>query len=176
MASPDWIDSLSTAWAREYPDLDVAALPPLVRLARLSVLIETFQAAVLEPFELGASDYSVLATLRRAGRPYHASPSDLYSRLQRSSGGMTKILKRLEQRGLVRRQPDPDDGRGSLVGLTRSGLAVQERIFNAFLAASNNLLADAGKRRLSDVDRSLRLLVDSFEGYLAVAETGVMGR
>ena len=162
----DWIDDLSRAWGREYPDLDPSALPPLVRVARLGVLIERFQGAVLEPFELSASDYSVLATLRRAGKPYRLSPSGLTTRLHRSSGGMTKILKRLEERELVRREADPEDGRGSLVALTRTGLRLQERIFNAFLTASDDLLGDFDRGARRDLDASLRGLVASFEDYL----------
>ena len=71
----DWIDELSQAWQREYPQLDASALPPLVRLARLAILIESFQVDVLEPFELTPGDYSVLAALRRAGTPYALNPS-----------------------------------------------------------------------------------------------------
>lgn len=78
-----WIDDLSTAWERVYPGLDTATFPPMVRLARLSLLIESFQQAVLAPFELSPGDYGVLAALRRAGDPYALSPSKLYSRLQR---------------------------------------------------------------------------------------------
>ena len=100
-----WIDDLSTAWEREYPELDTTTFPPMVRLARLSVLIESFQQSVLAPFALSSGDYGVLAALRRAGHPYQLSPSKLYSRLERSSGGMTKILKRLEDQKLVKRAP-----------------------------------------------------------------------
>jgi DNA-binding MarR family transcriptional regulator len=163
----DWIDELSAAWKREYRGLDTEVLPPLVRLARLGVLIESFQEEVLEPFELAASDYSVLATLRRAGPPYALSPSALTSRLQRSSGGMTKILKRLEERGLVKREPDPVDGRGSRVLLTRVGRELQDRIFHAFLAAGTDLFAPLGAAPLREVNRSLRRLVDVFEDSLS---------
>jgi DNA-binding MarR family transcriptional regulator len=159
----DWIDQLSTDWAREYPDLDTSALPPLVRLARLGVLIESFQLDVLEPFELTPGDYGVLAALRRAGRPYALNPTQLVSRLQRSSGGMTKMLKRLEQRGLVERRPDPDDGRGSVVSLTRQGLAVQDRVFHAFLTASQKLLAPLPVPRRRETGRGLRSLLALFE-------------
>ena len=164
----DWIDDLSVAWRREYPSLDTSALPPLVRVARLAILIESFQRAVLEPFELTASDYSVLAALRRAGKPYRLSPSLLYSRLQRSSGGMTKMLKRLEERGLVQRAPDPEDGRGSLVSLTRSGVRTQEQVFNSFLSASDDLLAGLGVQEKRAVDDALRVLLEGFEEYLHV--------
>ncbi len=158
-----WIDDLSTAWEREYPELDTTTFPPMVRLARLSVLIEGFQHAVLSPFELSSGDYGVLAALRRAGEPYQLSPSMLYSRLQRSSGGMTKILKRLEEQGLVARSPDPQDGRGSLVALSEEGLDVQERVFNSFLTATQDLLAPLSETDLKDTDGVLRNLLDTFE-------------
>ena len=159
----DWIDELSDAWDREYPELDVSVLPPLVRLARLTVLLEGFQHDVLEPFELTASDYSVLAALRRAGPPYALNPSQLTSRLHRSSGGMTKMLKRLEHRGLVAQRPDPDDGRGSVFSLTRRGLAIQDRVFHAFLTASQDVLAPLPSTRRRELERSLRALLDVFE-------------
>ena len=161
----DWIDELSAAWRREYAGLDVSTLPPLVRLSRLGLLIESFQQEVLEPFELTPGDYSVLAILRRAGPPYELSPSHLSSRLERSSGGMTKILKRLEEGGRVRRTPDPDDGRGSRVSLTRAGLEIQDRVFHAFLSATQNVLKPVSIAKLREVDRSLRVLLDAFEQH-----------
>lgn len=169
MATPpaDWIGSLESAWRREYRGVDTAALPPLVRLARLAMLLEGFEREVLEPFELARSDYGVLAMLRRAGPPYELSPGALTSELDRSSGGMTKILKRLEDAGLVRRLPDPADGRGSLVSLTRPGLELQDRVFHAFLAASRDLLGPFSATRLRETDRALRALLGTFERYLA---------
>jgi DNA-binding MarR family transcriptional regulator len=164
----DWIEDLSAAWKREYPALDVATLPPMVRLARLGILIESFQCEVLEPFELSSNDYSVLAVLRRAGEPYALNPSKLYSRLERSSGGMTKILKRLEERGLVRRSPDPADGRGSLVSLTRAGIETGDRVFNAYLDATQALLEEVGKSELVEVDGALAALLDAFEDHFNV--------
>ena len=161
----DWIDELSSAWSREYPGLNIASLPPLVRLARLGILIQAFQDEVLQPFELTASDYSVLAALRRAGPPYELSPSKLYSRLERSSGGMTKILKRLEERDLVRRSADPQDRRSSLVSLSHEGLEVQEQVFNAFLSASQDLLAPISSRKVREIERSLSDVLGVFEEY-----------
>ncbi len=158
-----WIDDLSTAWEREYPELDTRTFPPMVRLARLSVLIERFQNQVLAPFELSSGDYGVLAALRRAGHPYQLTPSKLYSRLQRSSGGMTKILKRLEERRLVERAPDPRDGRGTVVSLTAEGIEVQEQVFHGFLDATQELLEPLSETGLKDTDRILGDLLAVFE-------------
>ncbi|MGH0033881.1 MAG: MarR family winged helix-turn-helix transcriptional regulator [Myxococcota bacterium] len=162
-----WIDDLSTAWEREYPELDTQTFPPMVRLARLSVLIDAFQQQVLAPFGLSSGDYGVLAALRRAGAPYQLTPSKLYSRLQRSSGGMTKILKRLEERGLVERAPDPRDGRGSVVSLTEAGGALHEQVFLAYLEATQDLLDPLSETELKEADGMLTRLLDLFEGGAA---------
>jgi DNA-binding MarR family transcriptional regulator len=162
----DWIDELERGWAREHPEADLSTLPPLVRLARLAVLIQGVQAEALEPFDLTPADYSVLASLRRAGPPYRTSPTELYNVLQRSSGGMTKMLKRLESLGLVKRSPDPHDGRGSLVALTKSGLRVQERAFGALLERTQALLGGLSAKRIEEIDGSLRTLLEAFESHL----------
>jgi DNA-binding MarR family transcriptional regulator len=110
----------------------------------------------------------VLALLRRAGRPYELTPSRLTSNLRRSSGGITKMVTRLEARGLVRRTPDPDDGRGCRVRLTRAGAALQERVFASFVRASSDLLAPLGALR--DTDRELERLLAAFELRIAAEE------
>ena len=161
----DWIDEFSAAWAREYPDADISTLSPMTRLVRLGVLMDTFQKETLEPFELTPSDYAVLSTLRRAGQPYQLSPSALYTVLERSSGGMTKMLKRLEGVGLVERIPDPEDGRSTLVLLTELGVALQEEVFKVFLSRTQELLHTISPSKLREIDNSLRLLLEGIESH-----------
>lgn len=161
----EWIDELLRGFRREYPTLDTAALPPMVRLARLGILIRAFQDEVLEPLDLTDGGYSVLAALRRGGEPYAQNPSELYSVLERSSGGMTKILKRLEAQGFVKRTPDPDDRRSSLVWLTPEGLEVQDRAFRAYLAETEELLSPLSPAQRKRADRVLQELLEVFEGH-----------
>lgn len=165
-----WVDEHKAAWEREYPDRDVSTLQPLVRLARLGLLLEEFQADVLRPFDLREGDYGVLAALRRSGKPYRLSPGELTNELHRSSGGMTKIVDRLEARGFVDRGPDPSDRRASKVGLTAAGLTVQEKIFRAFLDESGVLLSPLGPRGGARTDRALAQLLDAFEVWWSVRE------
>ena len=159
----DWVEELTNSWKKEYPQLDVSSLPPLVRLARLGDLIDSIQNDVLEPFELTSNDYGVLAALQRAGRPYALSPSQLRGQLRRSSGGMTKILKRLEASGLIERKSDFEDGRKIRVILTRRGLSLHERVFRAFAAASHRLLAKLSMEQKTEIDRALKQLHDQLE-------------
>ena len=58
--------------------------------------------------------------------PHRLSPKEVGVSLLFSSGGLTKLLERLESRGLVAREPDPNDGRGVLVSLTAAGSDLQE--------------------------------------------------
>ncbi|MCE7882718.1 MAG: MarR family transcriptional regulator [Actinobacteria bacterium ATB1] len=155
-----WVDDFAVAWAREYPDAeDTSGLILISLLARLSLQIEGFQAAVLRPFDLNPSDYAVLAALRRAGPPYRMAPNELYTLLERSSGGMTKMLKRLEGLGLVERVEDPDDKRSKLVRLTSAGIAAEEEAFEAFLASTHELLRSTSAKELEQIDEALRRLV-----------------
>ena len=160
-----WVEEHRAAWEREYPDRDVSRLPPLVRLARLGLLLEEFQAEVMRPFELRPGDYGVLAALRRSGKPYRLSPGELTNELHRSSGGMTKIVDRLEARGYVERVADPADRRASRVRLTSQGLGVQEKIFDAYLEAGEELFGPLGDRGLRRADQTFADVLEAFESW-----------
>ena len=45
--------------------------------------------------------------LRSVPSPYELTPTELYDAVLLSSGGMTKVLRRLETRGLVSRGENP---------------------------------------------------------------------
>ena len=62
-----------------------------------------------------------MTTLRLGNDVCRSSPGELASNLDLSSGAMTSRLDRLEDAGLVRRLPDPDDRRGVVVELTEKG-------------------------------------------------------
>jgi len=161
-----WVDDFSEAWAREYPAAkDTSGLVLVTLLARLSVLIETFEQETLEPFDLMPSDYAVLGALRRSGPPYELAPHQLYTALERSSGGMTKMLKRLESLGLVKRVRDPNDKRSRLVRLTSAGKQVEGEAFEAFLSGTHQLLQRASRRDLQAIDDALRRLLEIIESH-----------
>lgn len=164
MKETRWVDDFSEAWAREYPDAaDTSGLLLIARLARLNVLIEAFEQDTLQPFELMPSDYAVLAALRRVGSPYELAPNELYTALERSSGGMTKMLKRLEALGLVGRTPDPADKRSKLVRLTAAGKQVEEEAFEAFVARTHELLRSASGTDLETINDAVQNLLTIIE-------------
>jgi DNA-binding MarR family transcriptional regulator len=118
----------------------------------------------LVPFELTTAEFVTLRVLRREAAPHVMTPSALYETLVMSPGGMTKILKQLEAKGLVSRRADRADGRRNLVQLTRAGLArigaVQEAVRDFDAALLERTLSDREQQRLA---RLLRKLLMSLE-------------
>ncbi|WP_419769370.1 MAG: MarR family winged helix-turn-helix transcriptional regulator [Candidatus Marinarcus sp.] len=77
-----------------------------------------------EQFNLIHSDLDVLAALYFNGKTL--SPTDLYAATVFSSGGMTKVLKKLELLGYVSRIPSFLDKRSTLVKIEKKGEEVVE--------------------------------------------------
>lgn len=83
---------------------------------------------------------------------YHRGPL-LLGRLQEkilvSSGGITYLVDRLADRGLVERRPCPEDRRTAYAALTDQGEAVMERIFPAHARAMERAVSalDADEKR-----------------------------
>jgi DNA-binding MarR family transcriptional regulator len=175
----DHVDHILDQWSRQRPGLDVSPMGIIGRMSRLSRFLEQSIAEALGRYELNEPQFAVLAALRRAGPPHCLSPTDLYNSLLVSSGAMTNRLRRLEIAGLVKRMPDPDDGRGLLVALTPKGHRVIDEAVDAHTANEHRLLAAltaSDRQVLADL---LRRLLLQFEDHLEPTEsrrpTGVAG-
>ena len=156
----DEIDRIVEQWNRERPELDVSPTETLQRITRLSLLQGVSFGRVFAPHGISFGEYLVLAALRRAGPPYRMNPTSLFNAVILSSGAMTNRLDRLEEMGLVERQPDPTDRRGRLVALTDRGRALVDAAVVDHLENEQRLLAalDAGEReQLAGLLRKLLL-------------------
>ena len=70
-------------------------------------------------YDLLHSHIDVLASLYFDGNSL--SPTDLYDAIVFSSGGRTKVLKKLEERNLIKREASSNDKRSMLISLTQEG-------------------------------------------------------
>ncbi len=127
---------------------------------RLSRHVDAFYQEALRPYGLKYSDYSVLSILRLSGA---MSPKLINSYLAITSGGLTKAIQRLERKALVTRRADPEDGRGTLVSLTRRGRRTLVRIFRDDILAHDDLFQDFSKADRERIASALRDLLDVFE-------------
>ena len=75
-----------------------------------------------------------------------------------TSGTMTHRLDKLEQRGLISREPDPSDRRGLLITLTKRGRTLVDRAVVDHLDTEHALLAKLSPRERQQLAALLRRL------------------
>jgi len=159
----DEVDRIVAAWRRERPDLDVRPLEVLSRVTRLARHLDRARGAAFAAHGLEVWEFDVLAALRRAGAPYELTPGQLTAETLVTSGTMTNRIDRLERRSLVRRGPDPSDGRGVLVRLTDEGRSLVDTALEDLLQRERGLLAELDDASLASLAAQLRRLVVPFD-------------
>ena len=132
-------------------------------MSRVSLLLQALQEECLAPFGLRFVDYSVLRILDYAGPPHRMSPSRLAEAVVCTTGGMTRIVDRLERRGWCERTRDPADRRGVLVGLTSEGRRTSQLASDAYQKGRERILARLSSHEVDDLDASLSRIVEVFE-------------
>jgi DNA-binding MarR family transcriptional regulator len=140
---------------------DIEALTTaVIRLARHLEIArrETLATRGIEVFE-----YDVLVALREADRPGGLSPGALIAATQVASGTMTNRIDRLARRGLVTREPDPDDRRGVLVRLTTTGRRKVDQARGDVRKAEARVLGGLGPRKRAQLTAALTEALGAFE-------------
>ena len=101
-------------------------LEPLGRLIYHTTQKIVAQAEnLLRPYDLTLEQLHLIKALAAEGE---LSQQGLGATAHKSAGNMTRLLNRLEKKGLVRRRANPEDGRSSLVSLTTKGLDLAQEI------------------------------------------------
>jgi DNA-binding MarR family transcriptional regulator len=119
---PDWLGDLPEP--DPFTDGELQAWRGLLRLRQTAM--REVDRRLQENGDVSLADYGILITLVGAPR-LRLRMSELGARQVLTPSGITRVVTRLEERGLVRREPDPEDGRASLAALTRAGLEALRR-------------------------------------------------
>jgi DNA-binding MarR family transcriptional regulator len=172
MPGRDHVQHVLDQWRREFPELDRSPFGVVGRISRLAQLLQAQIEPVFVRHGLNGGEFDVLAALRRAGSPYRLSPTELSTALIVSSGGMTKRLNALEDRGLIRRRPDPHDGRSTTVSLTRQGKRLAETTLRQHAANERRLLSGLSARQRGELQRLLAALAVTLDDDAAPTPPG----
>jgi DNA-binding MarR family transcriptional regulator len=165
MAAEDHVDRfLRRLEPLDGVDIDLEVEGIIDRVNGISRRIKRGMEATLAEHDLTVPNWHVLTSLRLAGPDHRSAPGSLASDLELSSGAMTSRLDRLEEAGLVRRLPDPDDRRGIVVELTEEGRDAWDRAASiqgrreAFFASA---LTKAEQKQLNGLLRKLMLALEA---------------
>ena len=159
----DHVDKVLADWARERPEWDTSAAGVIARIGRAAAYLDDSLHETFSDFGLNRVEFDVLATLMRSGPPHRLSPSQLVRALMRSSGAMTHIVDRLEAAGLIERTLDAEDRRSILVGLTKKGHELFDRVAVAHLENETALLQALTAEEQETLAALLRKLLLAFE-------------
>jgi len=154
----DTVDEMLRQWQRERPDLDTSGMTVVLRILFLAGLYDERLKSALEPVGLAPWEFDVLSALLRSDAGSGLSPTELCRYAQLTSGAMTNRIDRLAKRGLVRRRPNPEDGRSTLVLLTAKGRRLVDEIIDARMADAKDCVRTLRAGECLELARLLRRL------------------
>ncbi|MFZ0382851.1 MAG: MarR family transcriptional regulator [Solirubrobacteraceae bacterium] len=162
----DSIARVIAGWHAERPDLRVEPIAITARLARLQARLGPRLEEVFVRFGLRGTDFAVLATLVRLEGDT-LSQRRLGAELGLSPGTISLRIDRLVGRGLVEREPDPDDGRGAVISITRHGRELFEACAPEHLTNAGELLSGLSDEERDQLDHLLGKLLYTLEDTAA---------
>lgn len=157
----DAVDEIRAQWAALRPGMDLSAMELAARLLRAAALVERETGAYLALLGLNRGEFDVLSALRRAGSPQ--SPGALRTTTLVSPAATTKRIAALHRSGLVERTPNPADGRGALISLTRRGRDLIDEAFPRVLAIEQRMLSGLSPAQHARAVAALRQILASAE-------------
>lgn len=131
-----------------------------VALQRAAARLMDGVAELLKPCGLRPAQYNVLRILRGA-HPERLNCRQVAVRMMTREPDLTRLLDRLENSGLVRRERQESDRRIVRVGITRAGLELLRQIDAPMLELHRLQFDVIGPRRTATLTRLLRRVTES---------------
>lgn len=161
----DFVDSLQEEWLAEDPKLPAQGLPVVARLVRLGYYIARRVDANFERFNLSRGEFEVLAVLVR-NPELNITPKILQTKILITSGGLSNRIRRLEEKGLVTRTPDPIDRRGVILKATPEGRELTLKAVTSHMQVENDFMKGMPEEKQRELAQLLKELILSQQGAL----------
>ena len=154
------MSSTGTATRREIYDLksydpkhSIGGLLGSVKMAMVAAL-----DAELAPLEITTAQFVILKSIALGEAE---SASGLCKDISYDPGAMTRMLDRLERRGLVRRVAHPNDRRASKLELTAEGKAVYPKLQAAGMKVLNRFLRGFSREEARQLESFLQRMLEN---------------
>lgn len=126
-----------------------------LELLRTTDTLSRRLAEVLKAEELSSNQYNVLRILR--GAPEGLACGEIATRMITRDPDITRLLDRLEKRGVIARSREPRDRRMVVAKITPEGLNLLARTDEPVRQAHRSLLGHLGRERLRVLNELLQL-------------------
>ncbi|MCW8886788.1 MAG: MarR family transcriptional regulator [Motiliproteus sp.] len=145
----------------ENPELSIIELAN--ELSRANEHLKQLLAKIAGIHGIQKSDFDVLTALYRSGEPYRLAPRELSSQLLFSSGGLTKVLHRLTDAGLVLRDEGATDKRQKGVSLSPLGEHVIKVLCDQLQPLQQQAFGSLSHRQLQQFQKLLQRLLSDWD-------------
>ena len=129
---------------------------------------ELAQDKRLAPLEMTAAQWIIIANLA-AGPGEPKSAADLCKVISYDAGAMTRMLDRLEAKGLIRRTRNSQDRRLMNLELTEEGRAAYPRMREISMSVANRFLRGFTKAEARQLEVFLSRMFENAQGVAARA-------
>lgn len=126
-------------------------------ISRLARELRTAIEAELAPLGVTAQQGALILHVARGT----SSPSQCAGPLGTDTAGMTRLLDRLEEKGLIRRGRRPGDRRAVVIELTDGGQALHPRVAPVFDQVSARLTAGFTPAERATISDLLQRMIDN---------------
>lgn len=121
-----------------------------LEVARLSEQLQRGFAELFKPYEMSPALYNVLRVLRGAGEE-GLTCGDVGARLVQHDPDVTRLLDRLEKRGLIERRRSTEDRRVVRTSITAAGQALLAELDEPVDALHESQLGHVPEARLKEL-------------------------
>jgi DNA-binding MarR family transcriptional regulator len=128
-----------------------------LNLQRTAEHLRAKSAAWLKPWDLSLTQYNVLRILRGAGRAGLAC-NEIGARMVTQDSDITRLLDRLEKKGLIERWRDKRDRRVVMARVTRQALTLLGRLDAPARISAKDLMGKLSTGELTALNSSLEKL------------------
>jgi len=130
-------------------------LPTLRNLVSAYQSFERYSAPDVKAMGLTTTQFDVIATL---GNQPPMTCKDLGEKTLVTKGTLTGVLERLEVKGILERNLNPEDARSQMISLTKEGQALFERVFPMHLQHLEKAFSKLSEKELAEVTKSLQVI------------------
>jgi DNA-binding MarR family transcriptional regulator len=132
------------------------AIGPLIARVR-SVLLSKLDGE-LQPFGMTGMQFAILKNLADGSV---GTSADLCRLMHYDAGSMTRLLDRLEQKGLIRRERSEDDRRVVSLRVTSAGRAVLPRLRDSAASVTQRMLTGFTALEINHLRSFLERMIDN---------------
>jgi DNA-binding MarR family transcriptional regulator len=139
---------------------------PIYKIAskvyNLNELLKKEVEKLLSSYDIGFAELDLLIVLHEADKKVF-KPSDLYDKLQFSSGGITKIIKRLEIKHYIKKEVFLEDLRSKPISITKKGQSLVLELFPKVIHLEKNIFSVLEFEELNITYKSLLKVIKSLK-------------